>query len=94
MPSNFAGLNFKKLATALDLNNNSIIEEQEFIDLMQKSLSSGLETEQYQKITNAISGSPVKQKTMHQKSENSTSVEMKVHPKHRVTHAECISYYK
>lgn len=47
LPDHFAGLNYKKLASALDINNTGIIEEAEFIQLMQRSISSGLETSNY-----------------------------------------------
>lgn len=93
LPNSFAGLNFKKLSTALDVSNNGILEEQEFINIMRKAIQSGSETAKFQKITSALTGSPVKRAT-HKRSENSCSHDQKVKPEHRLTPAEANNYFK
>lgn len=35
LPESFAGLNFKKLTKALDTNNNGIVEQSEFVSLLE-----------------------------------------------------------
>ena len=47
LPNAFAGLNFKKLARALDANNNGIIEQNEFISLLDNALGSFADTSQF-----------------------------------------------
>jgi len=34
LPESFAGLNFKKLTKALDTNNNGLVEQSEFVSLL------------------------------------------------------------
>jgi len=35
LPDQFAGLNFKKLLSAIDMNQNGYIEQDEFLQLME-----------------------------------------------------------
>jgi hypothetical protein len=82
LSDSFAGLNFKKLAGALDINNNNVIEEKEFIDLLDKSITNSMETSNYAKISQKISGSPSKKGP--KVDETPESLELKVKPEHRV----------
>lgn len=93
LPNSFAGLNFKKLSNALDVSNSGILEESEFISIMRKAIQSGSETDKFQKITSALTGSPIKRVT-HKRSEQSGSHTDKVKPEHRLTHVEAINYFK
>lgn len=52
LPDYFAGLNFKKLMKAFDLNNNGLIEQDEFIKLLDMAYRSGVDTGAYQKSLN------------------------------------------
>jgi len=61
LPNAFAGLNFKKLMKALDVNQNEIIEQQEFVDLMEKSSESKISTKQFEKTSSSVSASVNKQ---------------------------------
>ena len=87
LPNHFAGLNFKKLTMALDLNGNGIIEETEFMSVMQKAISSGLETSNLTKFSQSMSGSQNKAQS---NPGNTESVELKVLPHHRLTHVTAI----
>ena len=56
LPDHFAGLNFKKLLKAFDLNGNGLIELDEFVRLLDMAYRSGVDTEQYAKNANAMTG--------------------------------------
>lgn len=58
----FDGLNFMKLAVALNINNTGIVYQNEFVQLMQRAAQSGADTSQFHRIVSAISGSPAKVK--------------------------------
>lgn len=79
LPDKFAGLNLKKLSVALDVNNQGIITQSEFIELMRSSTESSADISGFNKITKALGGSPVK--VRHQ-TENSKPITQKVLPKH------------
>jgi Ca2+-binding EF-hand superfamily protein len=44
LPNSFAGLNFKKLLKAFDLNGNGLIEQEEFVGLLEMALCSNADT--------------------------------------------------
>lgn len=44
LPDHFAGLNFKKLLKAFDLNGNGLIEQEEFVRLLDMAFRSGVDT--------------------------------------------------
>ena len=44
IPQAFAGLNFKKLGVALDVNNNGVIEQDEFISMLDRAKKSSADT--------------------------------------------------
>jgi Ca2+-binding EF-hand superfamily protein len=58
LPDHFAGLNFKKLLKAFDLNNNGLIEQDEFVRLLDMAYRSGVDTGTFTKNANAMLGSP------------------------------------
>lgn len=47
LPQSFSGLNFKKLLIAFDVNNNGVIEEEEFVDLLTKASKSAANTDAF-----------------------------------------------
>jgi len=55
MPDKFAGLNYKKLLGAFDMNQNGFIEQDEFLRLMDMASGSGSNTAQFKKISEAAS---------------------------------------
>lgn len=60
LPDHFAGLNFKKLMKAFDLNNNGLIEQDEFIKLLDMAYRSGIDTSAYYKNMNGQSPPKIK----------------------------------
>ena len=54
MPNAFAGLNFKKLSKALDVNNNGILEQQEFIDIIEQASGLQNDTSNLNKISHSV----------------------------------------
>jgi hypothetical protein len=56
LPQSFAGLNFKKLTKALDQNNNGLVEQSEFVGLLDQALASGADTSQFRRISGALAG--------------------------------------
>jgi hypothetical protein len=56
MPDKFAGLNFKKLLAAIDMNSNGYIEQDEFVRLMGMAMGSNADTGNYNKIAGALKG--------------------------------------
>ena len=51
LPEAGAGLNFKKLMKALDQNNNGLVEQEEFVGLLDAALGSGADTSQFQRVS-------------------------------------------
>ena len=92
LPNAFAGLNFKKLAKALDANNNGIIEQNEFISLLDNALGSFADTTQFQRISGAIGGKPGTAKP--QSKENSVTLIDTVRPEDRINPDQLIGYLK
>lgn len=60
---------------------------------MEKSISSGIETGNFEKISSMVNGSPQK-KGPQQANENSESLVLKVKPEHRLNHEEAIKLLK
>lgn len=56
LPDYFAGLNFKKLLKAFDMNGNGLIEQDEFVRLLDMAYRSGVDTDTYAKNANAMTG--------------------------------------
>ena len=90
MPDKFAGMNFKKLLTAFDRNQNGYIEQDEFLDLMDSAMGSGASTQQYNKIASSSSGGGGPK----QKQESDYTIKYKdtVHQKDRLNSAEVIDW--
>lgn len=82
LPDYFAGLNFKKLLKAFDLNNNGLIEQDEFVRLLDMAYRSGVDTGNFSKNANAMIGSP--QKNGQQKSAKSVTMVDSVKPEDRM----------
>jgi hypothetical protein len=53
LAESFAGLNFKKLTKALDQNKNGLVEQDEFVELLEAALGSGTDTSQFQRVSGA-----------------------------------------
>ena len=90
LPDYFAGLNFKKLMKAFDVNNNGVIEQDEFIKLLDMAYRSGVDTSAFQK--NGVNGkqaSPAKKKP----TKSLTMPEM-VKPEDRMDSNMIINAYK
>lgn len=88
LPDSFAGLNFKKLTKALDTNMNGILEQQEFVDLMDKTIRANAPTDQFNKISGALGGGYRKQQT---KTSNTKTVVEAIMPQHRLNAEEVIA---
>lgn len=56
LPEYFAGLNFKKLMKAFDLNGNGLIEQDEFVRMLDMAWRSGVDTSSFSKNANAMLG--------------------------------------
>ena len=54
LPEACAGLNFKKLTKALDQNNSGLVEQGEFVGLLDAALGSGADTSQFQRVSGAV----------------------------------------
>ena len=50
----FAGLSFKKLLKALDTNNNGVLEQDEFVNMLEKAGKSSVDTSMYSKISGSL----------------------------------------
>ena len=44
LPESFAGLNFKKLLKAFDLNGNGLVDQEEFVGLIEMGMESRVDT--------------------------------------------------
>ena len=82
LPEYFAGLNFKKLLKAFDLNGNGLIEQEEFVRLLDMAYRSGVDTGTFSKNANAMTGSPKKAATM--KSAKTVTMPETVKPEDRM----------
>ena len=90
LPDYFAGLNFKKLMKAFDVNNNGVIEQDEFIKLLDMAYRSGVDTSAFQK--NGVNGkqaSPAKKKPT-----KSLTMPAMVKPEDRMDSNMIINAYK
>jgi Ca2+-binding EF-hand superfamily protein len=56
LPDAFAGLNFKKLLKAFDLNGNGLIEQDEFCRLIDMAAASLEDTSVFAKVSGSIGG--------------------------------------
>ena len=56
LPDYFAGLNFKKLLKAFDLNGNGLIEQDEFVRLIEMAAASMEDTSVFNKVSGALGG--------------------------------------
>ena len=54
LPESFAGLNYKKLLKAFDLNGNGLIEQEEFVGLLEMAKNSGADTSVFSKIPDIL----------------------------------------
>ena len=54
LPDAFAGLNFKKLSKALDVNNNGVLEQQEFVDVLEEAAGFDSNTSNLNKISSSV----------------------------------------
>jgi hypothetical protein len=83
LPDHFAGLNFKKLLKAFDLNGNGLIEQDEFIRLLDMAYRSGVDTGAFGKTANAMTGGSPK-KTAQVKSAKTVTMPETVKPEDRM----------
>ena len=94
-PESFNGLSFKKLVKAFDQNNNGVIEEQEFVSLLEQAAGSSADTSQYHRITGALGGGPAGKKQMKAAdSKNTVTLVDMVKPEHRIDSKGCIDYLR
>ena len=56
LPDAFAGLNFKKLLKAFDLNGNGLIEQDEFCRLIDMAAASMEDTSVFAKVSGSVGG--------------------------------------
>lgn len=56
LPDYFAGLNFKKLLKAFDLNGNGLIEQDEFCRMLDMAAASMLDTSVFAKVSGSMGG--------------------------------------
>jgi len=95
-PESFAGLNFKKLVKAFDSNGNGLIEDSEFVNLIEGALNSNADTSQFQRISGALGGPAggSKKQPKAADSKNSVTLVDMVKPEHRLKSKEVIDYFK
>jgi Ca2+-binding EF-hand superfamily protein len=85
LPDEFAGLNFKKLMKALDLNGNGLIEKDEFVSLVEEAGMADVDTAQYMKISKAARSSSPGKSRVHKVSENTVKYTDTMRPEDKLT---------
>jgi hypothetical protein len=77
---------------AFDLNNNGLIEQDEFVRLLDMAYRSGVDTGAFSKNANAMTGSPKKQQTV--KSAKTVTMPETVKPEDRMDSKSIIDAFK
>lgn len=96
LPDYFAGLNFKKLLAAFDLNGNGLIEQDEFCRLIDMAAASMEDTSVFAKVSGSVGGKTDARRAMEEakKSGNTVTLPMTVLPEDRMDAQGTISYLK
>jgi len=86
LPDYFAGLNFKKLLAAFDLNGNGLIEQDEFCRLIDMAAASLEDTSVFAKVSGSIGGKTDARRALEaaKESGNTVTLPMTVHPEDRM----------
>ena len=88
LPDYFQGLNFKKLLKAFDINGNGVVEQTEFVSLVEGAAASNAITIKYSKMKTIIGGDKGGE------AKNTIKYQDTVAPEDRVTHEQVIKYLK
>lgn len=94
LPESFAGLNFKKLTKALDTNNNGLVEQNDFVRLVEEAARSNADTSQFKRISGALGKPMVPLKPAQKSGANSVTMLDTILPQHRLTHEDVVAYLK